>query len=367
MGAFSRRLWLCGLLFLVFFSHCHEVPVKDKWIVITTINKPTAVFDLLVQLSDWQVVVVADIKTPKNWQVPGVIFLSVEDQEKLNYHIVKHLPWRHYGRKNVGYLYAIEHGAKIIYDTDDDNFLYDTINILPEYGNMLRFVDGKVTVNPYAYFGQHTVWPRGYPLRGVKSAQDASLKIVENIFMPIQQGLVDKDPDVDAIFRLTRSNEVFFPEKNAPLILGAHCMAPFNSQNTLFYYSAFWSLLIPCTVTLRVADIWRGYWAQRLLWDIGGGLCFTAASAFQERNEHDLLKDFSDELDLYLKVDQLIAALNEFKSGKKVLSDRMIDMFVMLANAGFIKQGDVDLVCAWIKDLEKVGYLFPPLNNGEEL
>ena len=36
---------------------------------------------------------------------------------------VDHLPWKTFGRKNVGYLYAISMGAKIIFDFDDDNLL----------------------------------------------------------------------------------------------------------------------------------------------------------------------------------------------------------------------------------------------------
>ena len=36
---------------------------------------------------------------------------------------VDQLPWKTFGRKNVGYLYAISMGAKIIFDFDDDNLL----------------------------------------------------------------------------------------------------------------------------------------------------------------------------------------------------------------------------------------------------
>ena len=36
---------------------------------------------------------------------------------------VDHLPWNHFGRKNIGYLYAISMGAKTIFDFDDDNML----------------------------------------------------------------------------------------------------------------------------------------------------------------------------------------------------------------------------------------------------
>ena len=43
--------------------------------------------------------------------------------EALPYNIIPLLNWNHFGRKNVGFLYAMHHGAEVIYDTDDDNIL----------------------------------------------------------------------------------------------------------------------------------------------------------------------------------------------------------------------------------------------------
>ena len=43
----------------------------------------------------------------------GVTYLTPADQEALPYRIVSLLPWNHFGRKNVGYLYAVHHGAKV--------------------------------------------------------------------------------------------------------------------------------------------------------------------------------------------------------------------------------------------------------------
>ena len=52
-----------------------------------------------------------------------IIFLSDEDQMKMSSKFVSNLPWHSFARKNVGYLYAVAQGAKIIYDFDDDNKL----------------------------------------------------------------------------------------------------------------------------------------------------------------------------------------------------------------------------------------------------
>jgi hypothetical protein len=349
------------ILFASIFLSWSVISVGNKWIVITTINHPTKVFDALSKLDDWNILVVADKKTPKDWEFPGVTVLTIDDQLQLNYKIMQHIPWNHYGRKNIGYLYAISCGAKIIYETDDDNFLTTgVIDLQPEYSDWVAVASDAVVTNPYAYFDQPTVWPRGYPLKSILKDDTATWTCQKNIFIPVQQGLVDKDPDVDAIFRLTRTDETIFDAKKMPLVLDHGVMAPFNSQNTIFYYSAFWTLLLPCSVSGRVADIWRGYICQRLLWDIGGYLCFVGSYAFQERNQHDLLKDFIDEMDLYTKTDQLLLLLGQPLYGD-LLSERMLNLFGLLYEDSMIKAADVDLAYAWLQDLETVGYKFPAL------
>ena len=52
-----------------------------------------------------------------------LVFLSYEDQVKMSSNLVKRLPCNSFGRKNIGYLYAIAQGAKVIFDFDDDNII----------------------------------------------------------------------------------------------------------------------------------------------------------------------------------------------------------------------------------------------------
>ena len=53
----------------------------------------------------------------------NIIFLSAISQANLNNEFVDAMPWFSFGRKNIGYLYAIANGAKTIWDFDDDNLL----------------------------------------------------------------------------------------------------------------------------------------------------------------------------------------------------------------------------------------------------
>lgn len=53
------------------------------------------------------------LQGPTMYDTLEVIYLSPADQERLPYRIVQHLPQNHIGRKSVGYLYAIHHGAQV--------------------------------------------------------------------------------------------------------------------------------------------------------------------------------------------------------------------------------------------------------------
>jgi len=331
----------------------------DKWVVVTTIQYPTSALEKLAKLKDWRLVVVADKKTPLDWHLDNCDFLSVDDQQTLSYKITQLPPWNHYSRKNIGYLYAIEHGASIIYETVDDNMLIDdTIKYLSEKNLKLQYKTDATAINVYADFGQSLVWPRGFPLKDINEENSYQLMLHETC-IPIQQGLVNNDPDVDALFRLTHVQEIFFDSNQKPVSLPAKTMCPFNSQNTIFHYNAFWGLLLPITTKFRVCDIWRSYWVQRILWDINASLCFLPPTAIQYRNEHDLLKDFADEIDLYLKAGEFVRTAIEWDSTQVDLADRITNLMEKLVKKEFFKSEELIFLNAWLEDLKMLGYKMP--------
>ncbi len=151
----------------------------DRWIVVTTINHPTRQLEKLSKLEGWQLIVVGDKKTPSDWHLDRCIYLSPEDQVALGYRITSLLPWNHYCRKNIGYLYTIQHGAKIIYDTDDDNEPLEEISPCPQDA-LLPYIETNQSVfNMYRYFGEPHVWPRGFPLKLI--LQKDSLSVFSHI------------------------------------------------------------------------------------------------------------------------------------------------------------------------------------------
>ncbi|GFN84256.1 conserved uncharacterized protein [Plakobranchus ocellatus] len=340
----------------------------EKWIVITTLSPPTDDVKFLASLSGWRVVVVGDVATPHNWSHPNCMFLGLEQQKKLGYFTADLIPEKSYSRKNIGYLYAIQHGAKVIYETDDDNrplYGLERFDYSSEF-SALEF-SGRDLFNPYHHFGQSTLWPRGFPLSAIGQVSERmTYRMPRYKQTPlIQQGIVNGDPDMDAIFRLTRKRvdhalNVHFDPAAPTAVLPAGVYSPFNSQNTLFHYDAFWALLIPTATTMRVCDIWRSYWAQRLLWEIGGSLAFYPPNAYQKRNSHSYLLDAMDELQLYTDTEKLIDFLRQWVCHPHLSFYGCVKALTFdLVVAGLWNTRDAKVTKTWLADLRRTGYKEP--------
>ncbi|GFO00943.1 conserved uncharacterized protein [Plakobranchus ocellatus] len=310
---------------------------------------------------------VPDFSAERIRNSPNCIFLSISDQESLGLSLHRLLPYRSYARKNLGYLFAVAHGAKVIYETDDDNRPLDQLKgfnlALTTSGLMYA---GERLFNPYHHFGQSTLWPRGFPLAAVGAPQENLYRLSSKWRTPgIQQGVVNGDPDMDAIFRLTRKQkssrlQVKFDSAAPPVILPESVYSPFNSQNTLFTYEALWAMLLPTTTTFRMCDIWRGYWAQRLLWEIGSRLAFYPPNAYQQRNAHSYMDDAEDERDMYFETGRLLDFLTTWSCHYQYTFFQCVYILsVDMAKHKFWKDADIEVTRLWLEDMIRVGYLEP--------
>jgi len=299
--------------------------------------------------SGWQLIFVADLKTPKFEAPDGISVLSVEAQQARQDDFARRLPWRHYARKNLGYIQAIRGGAEVIFDTDDDNAPVLPWRPRPAPGASVTLARPRRWVNVHAHFGAETTWPRGFPLEEVRNeaAMETEPAADENVV--VWQGLVEGDPDVDAIYRLTRRDAPEF-RAASPLVLPAASYCPFNSQNTWWSRPAFPYLYLPATVTFRFTDILRGLVAQRCFWAHGWRLGFQGVTARQERNAHNLLADFEDEIPCYLWPEKITRRLDALSLSTDAASN-LKACYAALAEGGWVKPEELELVKAWLAEV----------------
>jgi hypothetical protein len=318
----------------------------DKAIVMTSIYSPTKAVSLYAKLPGYQLIVVGDRKTPVDWFYPDTVFISASQQQ--DEALMKELPWDHYSRKMIGYLYAITNGAQLIIDTDDDNLPLPSWSV-PDFCNeYLKVPENLGFVNAYSYFTHQKIWPRGFPLNLIQApVPEAALLKTTSGAVGIWQGLVDGDPDVDAIYRLTRGTDYYFDQK-PPVVLAKGTICPFNSQNTVFNRKLFPLLYLPITATFRFTDILRSLIAQPIMWANNLLLGFFAPNVLQERNSHDYLIDFLDELPCYLYVDKIAQiATNTVKSDCSIC-DNLYNVYSQLVNQGFLFEKEMRSLEAWM-------------------
>lgn len=322
-----------------------------KFIVITTINDKTRAISDFERKKDWHIIIVGDRRSQSIESTNNLTFLSVHAQQNLGFSITDKLPYNHYTRKNIGYLYAIRAGADVIYETDDDNIPYPYWGIEPfKCKNLVQ--NESVFVNIYNHFSKNLIWPRGFPLDLISNKEKPVVNVVSELKVGVWQGLADLDPDVDAIYRLIFDKPVRFQRKRS-VILPPGKFCPFNSQNTLWNREAFPYLYLPATTSFRFTDILRGFIAQRLMWESGMHLGFHQATVYQVRNIHDLMRDFKDEVECYLsprKVINVITGLN-FSDNPFV---NLALAYRGLVEEQIISSDELRILDAWRTDLEQV-------------
>jgi hypothetical protein len=328
-------------------------------VVVTSISAPNPTLREMARqckTRGFSFYVIGDAPSPADFSIDGCEFYSLERQKTTELKIAELLPTRHYARKNIGYLLAMRTRPAMLLETDDDNMP------LPEFWDARKALmrvptlAGNGWTNVYRYFTEANIWPRGLPLDAVQRQlpEFESLPEVESD-CPIQQGLADEDPDVDAIYRLLLPLPIYF-RKDRRLALERGTWCPFNSQNTAWFPEAYPLLYLPSHCSFRMTDIWRGFVAQRIAWENGWAVLFRSPDVYQERNEHNLMRDFADEVPGYLHNRTIGARLDALKleAGPQNLGDNLIKCYEELVRMELIPSEEIALVKAWVEDVAKL-------------
>jgi len=327
-------------------------------IVVTSIAAPNKPLRTLAQgctQRGYEFIVIGDQASPTDFKLDGCDFYSLERQEQLDSRFARLCPTRHYARKNIGYLLAIRNGTDVIIETDDDNIPYEQFWSARTRVRPVQVVKDGGWVNIYRYFSKANIWPRGFPLEHIKDdVPDLARLEQAQADCPIQQHLADGNPDVDAVYRLAMPLPQRF-SKETQVALGPGSWCPFNSQNTTWFAQAFALLYLPAYCSFRMTDIWRSFVAQRIAHINGWSILFGGPTMKQERNWHDLLKDFEDEVPGYLHNSRIRDALESLslKAGEENISENILCCYEKLVSMSLVGPEELKLLAAWLEDLKQ--------------
>jgi glycosyltransferase involved in cell wall biosynthesis len=305
---------------------------------------------------NYELVLIGDKKTSNSLSKihePRVHFYDLDRQHSSRFLSGRTLPINHYARKNFGYLVAAEMGCEWISETDDDNRLFDSFweNQVPH--KSISNSGGSQWVNIYDTFGFGEFWHRGIPINEVRNANLLSISNIDSgLEIGCVQGLADGDPDIDAICRMLYKPQTKFSNVDSFIVEPGY-YSPTNSQLTRWKTEKTLGLLyLPSTVPWRVSDIWRGLIAQRYFAISGLKTQFRGGLGFQDRNEHDLLKDFVDEIEVHRSSHLLLGILQRTEDIE--LHIFMRSVYQNLLDQGLVTQEEIPRLDSWLVDVSTI-------------
>ena len=275
------------------------------YIATTTINKPTKALKLFASQKNFKLVVALDKKS-KNFKLKNSIVLSTKEQEKKWPKLSKLVGWNCIQRRNFAILECLERGAETIALIDDDNIPYNNWFkkiCFNKKDYKANFVETNSNVfDAIGYTNHKQLWHRGFPLELVKNRKYKKKKLVK-IKPDIQASFWNGDPDIDAICRLLFRPECKFEKKYFPFF--SKKISIFNSQNTLIKRKVFKDYFLFPHVG-RMDDIWASIYVTSKKHKV----VYEEPTVYQDRNVHNLIKDFKAE---YIGYTNTLNLVNDLK------------------------------------------------------
>lgn len=285
--------------------------MTKKVIVTTTINPVTEAIRRFQAFKDWDLIVIGDKKTPKDYQLERGTYVTPEMQEDYDTKLSDAIGWNCIQRRNFGLLWAKEAKADIVAIIDDDNIPYDHWgqNLLLGQSTEVNFYETELAVfDPIGATNEKKLWHRGFPLP-LLSKRDYSNRGKKTLVADVQADFWNGDPDIDAICRMEHAPECSFDDNLFPI--ASNKPAPFNSQNTFMKGSLLKDYFLFPHVG-RMDDIWAAYYVQAK----GSKVVYGKASVYQERNIHDLIKDMKQE---YLGYEHNLNLVNDVMTNPELI------------------------------------------------
>lgn len=137
--------------------------------------------------------------------------------------------------------------------------------------------------------------------------------------------------------------------------MGNNVFCSFNSQNTFWSDSDLFPLLyLPSTVSFRFTDILRGYVAQAVINASCKNWGFYQATAYQERNVHNLMNDFRSEVSMYSNMDEIFHIIYDSCGINHSITENLINCYSSLFKNKFVRDEELKILSSWMEDLNSL-------------
>jgi hypothetical protein len=290
--------------------------------------------------------------------------------------------WNSIQRRNIALLEAVKWGADIIVSCDDDNiplgpgpyfqWFKRALNVrgaLETTGSMgaLRETTVQGSFSGIKVSGLNGWFDVGKALDPVSSHRGFPVGHRNDLWrcdpvvgakVGVAAGICLGDPDIGATTRIERAPEVHRVSEllNAGIVVDPSTWTVFNSQNTAFIRElapAFFML----PFTGRYDDIYASLIMQRVMREKNLHVHFGKPFVWQQRNQHNLIKDLRGEIDGMEAIEELgnWLAQHKFETLDTSVLAQVREIYSILNRSwGRIPQETCIAALAFLDDIESV-------------
>lgn len=295
-----------------------------KIIVTTTINAPTEAIRRFDAMEDWELLVIADQKTPAYDLCRGTV-LWPWDYELAYGSLIEIIGFNsvRLGRM-VGFIEAYRRGADIIASIDDDCMPEKDWgkNVYVGQETKVAYYEADKGLDPSWCFDPYQTSSVFLPTRGMPLEQSRELgfpceDFVKTIFPLVQCDACYGQGDLYAFSRLAGKHVGVKNLDGMEWPCASNRFAPVNTQNTFIHRLAIKDFYGNIPFIGRADDIWAGYIFQQLHPD---STIFGKPSAthLQERSIQSIVDDLEDEIFMYRHTLPFLQALSQNKTQEEI-------------------------------------------------
>ena len=400
----------------------------SKWAVVALLSEPlelTKTMHLLASQPDWCLVVVTvdNNFSPTttstgtsniHWITPERLEKNIEFSKENAFlqMLITSYPEEifsfhssHALRRNLGYLYAISHGATSILELEGSLLLEDQRAVqkidTPNLQNTKVVSLAKFLFHPYPLLnlkqqesrhsakGMKTTSYFQDPLTHGEVAYELDIMVGNNnkatspsTWFPNRSGegrpsFMRPISPHSGIIQFIPSEKPSSPtsfdehaQQHNSLLAPPHAISPYIAQATLYTQTAFWALLLPTSIPKEWAACWRAHVASCLFRDVKDfQLIYSSIPGLHLNkllDQHEAIIQSGTATSSSHRINSpeglvaLVEYLLEWKSLEVSVAKRMEQLWMDLSKQGFLQKKDVNMVQAWLGTLkDDLKYVFP--------
>lgn len=265
-------------------------------------------------------------------------------------------------KRNLAFLEALAWGAEVIVSHDDDNIPSGNVGHTDYFAQFAwaighTFNGVKVANYTAGWFDPGTLLVpparhRGFPFA---IAKDRIAGPITNAKIGVAAGLVIGDPDIDATTRMEHRPDIGNVHilGSTGVVVDPHTWTVFNSQNTAVIRELMPSWFMMPGVG-RHDDIYASLIVQRVARERGLHVHFGPPFTYQQRNQHDLIKDLRAEIDGMENTAKLAELLDHIVLPATSVIDQTHSIYETMHAAGFIGDLQLNAAVRWLEDCEGI-------------